>query len=137
METQSEEPINRVSQARQKLKTNTFLTLISVKHLLRAIKDKPMTQPEIIEATGLCNSTVSRWLRVLHTRPNLVYIESWRRVGSRGNWSAVWSAGFYCQDALKPAPLTNAQYTKRWRTNNAKKARISTPSQGVIRHVIK
>ena len=96
-----------------------------------------MTQPEIIEATGLCNSTVSRWLRVLHNWPNLVYIESWRRVGTRGNWSAVWSAGFYMPDALKPKALSNAQYNKRWRAKNAKEAQLSTPAKGVIRHVAK
>jgi len=135
MTQQLPEQISPPAKSRQKLKTNTFLTLVSVKNLLRIINDKPMTQPEIIEATGLCNSTVSRWLRILHNKPNLVYIESWRRVGSRGNWSAVWSSGFYLTDALKPPPLTNSQYNKRWRAKNAKEARISKPIEGVIRHV--
>ena len=78
-----------------------------------------MTQPEICVATGLTNSTVSRWLRLLHIRPGLVYIAAWRRLGARGNYSAVWSAGFWETDALKPKPLTMSEYNKRWRKKQA------------------
>lgn len=94
-----------------------------------------MTQPEIVEYIGICNSTVSRWLARLHTRPALVYIHSWRRTGSRGNWSKVWSAGFHGTDAVKPAPLGPGEYQKRWRRKRDLGSQLSQPEQGVIRHV--
>lgn len=90
-----------------------------------------MTQPEICEATGLTNSTVSRWLKFLHVRPGLVYIAEWRRVGTRGNLSAVWSAGFWETDALKPKPMTMSQYNKRWRE---KQTKLSTRTTKGINH---
>ena len=116
-------------------KTNTYLTLISLKILLTTIEKKPMTQPEIMEITGLANSTVSRWLQKLHTRPSLVYIHSYRRVGTRGNWSKVWAAGFHGTDAIKPKPMEAGQYQKRWRNKKLTKPIITIPEQGVIRHV--
>jgi len=116
-------------------KTNTYLTLISLKILLTAIENKPMTQPEIMEVTGLANSTISRWLMKLHTRPSLVYIHSYRRVGTRGNWSKVWSAGFHGTDAVKPKPLKAGEYQKRWRNKKLIKPIITQPEEGVIRHV--
>ena len=93
-----------------------------------------MTQPEIMEVTGLQNSTVSRWLARLHTNPKLVYIHSWRRTGSRGNWSKVWSAGFHCEDAIKPKPLGQGEYQKRWRRKKELESQLTSPKQGVIRH---
>jgi DNA-binding MarR family transcriptional regulator len=118
-------------------KTNTYATLVGLKTLLTAIEKKPMTQPEIIELTGLQNSTVSRWLARLHIKPALVYIESYRRTGSRGQWAKVWSAGFNKEDAVKPEPLTSSQYNKRWRNKQIAKPIITNPKPGVIRHVAK
>jgi len=116
-------------------KTNTYLTLISLKTLLTTIEKKPMTQPEIMEVTGLCNSTVSRWLARLHQKPSIVYIHSYRRVGARGNWSKVWSAGFHGTDAVRPSPLGTGEYQKRWRNKKLTKPLITHPEEGVIRYV--
>ena len=117
-------------------KTKTFANLIAVKKLLNLLYRYPMTQPEIQEVTGITNSTVSRWLQILHADypNNLVYIHGWRRVGTRGNYSAVWGAGFGMLDAPKPKPLTSAQYAKRWREKKAKEGRISKPEEGRLIH---
>lgn len=98
---------------------------------------RPCTQQEIIKLTGLCNSTVSRWLGVLHATPNnLVYISGWTRKGTRGNYTARWSTGFCMQDVPKPKPLTQAQYAKNWRARKAREARIIVDQQtGVTTHV--
>lgn len=117
--------------------TNTYINLFSFKLLLIELEAKPMTQLEIIEATGLCNSTVSRWLQQLYRKPRLVYIHSYRRVGTRGCWSKVWSAGFHKEDALRPPPMTNAQAVKRWRNRKIREDRVSHPQPGVTRHVVK
>ena len=117
--------------------TNTYINLFSIKLLLTLLEAKPMTQLEIIEATGLCNSTVSRWLQQLYRKPRLVYIHSYRRVGTRGCYSKVWSAGFHCEDAVKPPPMTNAQAVKRWRNRKIRESRVSHPQPGVTRHVVK
>lgn len=117
--------------------TNTYINLFSIKQLLIMLEAKPMTQLEIIEATGLCNSTVSRWLAQFYRKPRLVYIHSYRRVGTRGCYSKVWSAGFHCEDAVKPKPLTSAQASKRWRIQQKRTERVSHPQPGVTRHVVK
>lgn len=98
----------------KKRKTNTVQTLAALKHLLTALAQKPMTQPEIAEATGLVNSTVSRWLKVLHNKPNLVYIERWQRRSDRGNWQAVWAFGYMQFDADRPQRMSDAEYRRRW-----------------------
>lgn len=103
-----------------KRKTNTYAGLSAYKTMLTALHKRPMTKKEIIDATGLTDSTVCRWVNFLHNKPNLVYIESWRRIGKRGNWAAVWAAGYMLTDTLKPKPLTVAQYSKRWRQKKAK-----------------
>jgi hypothetical protein len=117
-------------------KTNTYGSLIALKQLLNLLHRYQMTQPEIQEATGLTNSTVSRWLKLLHAGypQNLVAISGWRRVGTRGNYSAVWGAGFGMLDTPKPKPLTSAQYAKRWREKKAREGRISKPEEGRLIH---
>jgi hypothetical protein len=116
-------------------KTNTTVTLIALKTLLVQLDKKPRTQPEIMEVTGLCNSTVSRWLRILHNVPKIVYISGWKRTGTRGNYSAVWAAGYGMADTPKPKPLTNAEYLRNYRKKYGRAARISTDLEsGIIRH---
>jgi len=89
-----------------------------------------------MEATGLANSTVSRYIRILHAKPNTVYIAEWRRTGSRGNWSAVWAWGYKEFDAPKPKPLENGEYQKRWRRNKLRKQLTQVTKTGV-KHVSK
>ena len=103
-------------------KTNTLQNVSLLKVLLNCIALRARTQPEIIEITGLSNSTVSRWLRFLHVcskdSKNIVYIEEWKRVGKRGNWSACWKLGYGMADTPKPKPLTSSQYNRLWREKN-------------------
>jgi hypothetical protein len=116
-------------------KTNTTLQVIALKTLLTHIDKRPSTQPEIMEVTGLCNSTVSRWLKVLHTSPKAVYISGWKRTGSRGNYSAVWAAGYGMADTPKPKPLTNAEYLRNYRKKHGRASRISTDAEsGIVKH---
>ena len=125
----------RTKQPRKGRKTNTYLTLSTLKNLLITLEKTPMTQQEIIENIGICNSTVSRWIARLHQKPGLIYIHSYRRIGTRGNWTKVWAAGYYGIDAVKPAPLGSGEYQKRWRRKKELGSQLSQPEQGVIRHV--
>lgn len=121
-------------------KTNTLQNVSALKILLNAIAQRARTQPEIMEITGLCNSTVSRWIRYLHVSTpeirNLVYVHEWKRTGERGNWSACWMLGYGMSDALKPKALSSGQYAKRWRDKKAREARTTVTDKG-IKHVLK
>ena len=121
-------------------KTNSLQNVAALKILLNAIAFRARTQPEIMELTGLCNSTVSRWIRYLHVSTpevrNLVYIHQWTRNGDRGNWAACWKMGYAMSDALKPKPLSSGQHSKRWREKKAREARTTVTDKG-IKHVLK
>ena len=108
-------------------------TAIAMKELILLLHKSPRTKYELQDLVGVCNTTVSRWMNMLH-RESLVYIYSWERTGSRGCWTAKWRWGYMRQDALKPKALSSAEYNKRYRANAAAKARI-TKEEGVIRHV--
>lgn len=112
---------------------NPGLNATAMKELLLALHGRPVSKYELQDITGLTNTTVSRWISMLH-RAELVYISDWSRVGTRGNWTALWSFGYKTSDAPKPKPLTQSQYAKRWRLKIAAKARTTT-TEGVIRHV--
>lgn len=120
---------------------NSLQNVAALKVLLNAIAIRPRTQSEIISITGLCNSTVSRWLRFLHTSTreskNIVYIAEWRRVGRGGNPSACWALGYGMADVPKPKPLTQAEYSKRSRQKKllAATKQIVSTDKG-IKHVI-
>ena len=112
--------------------------MVSVKVLLQALQERPRTRVELQELTGLCNSTITRWVRLLRKskgslKPGVIYVESWKRVGDRGNWSEVFAVGTYC-DAPKPKALESAEYAKRWRAKKAREARISQRKSGAIVH---
>jgi hypothetical protein len=94
-----------------------------------------MTQREIMDTIGICNSTTSRWLHHLHKKPSAVYISGWTREGVRGNYSAVWSAGYFMEDAPKPGPMTSSEYNARWRMKNKLRKAIDRSEPGVIKHV--
>jgi len=121
-------------------KTNTLQNVSALKILLNAIIVRARTQPEIMELTGLCNSTVSRWIRYLHVSTpevrNLVYIYEWTRTGDRGNWAACWKFGYAMSDAPKPKALSSGQYSKRWRARKVKESQITVTDKG-IKHVLK
>lgn len=110
-------------------------SILSFIFLARILSFREHSQYEIIEKTGLANSTVSKWLAKLHQGPdNLVYIHSWKRVGGRGNWTAMWAWGYKMLDAPKPKPLTSSQYNKRWRAKQAREGITIVTEQG-IKHV--
>lgn len=128
MQQQSQEQIRK--------KTTSFQNVTALKILLNSIALLPKTQSEIVEITGLANSTVSRWINFLHTSSkevkNLVYIADWRRTGERGCWAACWSLGYGMADKPKPKPMTMSQYNKRWRAKKARQSEITETSTGVI-----
>ena len=135
IQTQPQSPVRIRTKAR---KTNSLQNVSALKILLNAIALMPKTQPQIIELTGLCNSTVSRWLRYLHISTpetkNLVYIAEWRRTGKAGNPSACWALGYGMADALKPKPISNAQANKNWRNKQSRQPTITLTETG-IKHV--
>jgi hypothetical protein len=118
-------------------KTNTVQNVSVLKVLLNAIAVMPKSQVQIQELTGLCNSTVSRWLRFLNLstkeQKNLVYIEDWKS-GARGNPTALWKLGYGMPNAPRPRPKTASEYSRTWRKKQARTARIIETSTGV-RHV--
>jgi predicted DNA-binding WGR domain protein len=104
-----------------------------MKELILAVHQGPVSKYKLQELTGLGNTTVSRWMQMLH-RSQLVYIAKWDRVGTRGNWTALWAFGYQRVDALKPKPLTNAEYLKRYRQRKAAEARTTQTKKG-LKHV--
>lgn len=129
-ENLTEEPTPKTKRINKK--SQTAVNVIALKYIAVALSEKPRTQPEIMALSGLVNSTVSRYLKILHQKPNLVYIAEWRRTGSRGNWSAVWAWGYKQFDAPKPKPLTSGEYNKRWRKKKLQESLLQQTETGVI-----
>lgn len=129
----------KLPESKKKRKTTSYQNVTAIKMLANALSGiTGKTQPEILEITGLCNSTISRWLRFLNTSTKeskaLVYISGWKRTGERGNYSALWSWGFNCLNAPKPKAKTQAEYHKRWRDRKifSKNVTIKQTEQGTI-----
>lgn len=122
------------SPAQIRKKTTSYQNVTALKILLNSIALLPKTQPEIVEITGLANSTVSRWINFLHTSTkevkNLVYIADWKRTGERGCWAACWSLGYGMADKPKPKPMTMSEYNKRWRAKKARQPEIFETEKG-------
>ena len=118
-------------------KTNTVQNVSVLKVLLNAIAVMPKSQVQIQEITGLCNSTVSRWLRFLNLstkeQKNLVYIEAWKP-GARGNPTALWKLGYGMPNAPRPPPKTASEDSMTGRKKQARTARTIEISTGV-KHV--
>ena len=105
----------------------TIVNISAFKAMMAAMSKKARSKSELHELTGLTNTTVSRWMAVLASgKDRIVYIESWHRKGTRGCYTAMWRMGWGMPDAPKPAPLTAAQYAKRWRNKQEKKSSTST-----------
>lgn len=88
--------------------------------MLRMLHEGDVSKTQIREALGIATGTEVKWLKLLGSdKPNmpgrLVYISSWDRNGSRGNWAAMWSYGFEMSDAPRPKALTQTQYSQRYK----------------------
>ena len=88
--------------------------------LLRLLHEGDVTRDQIMERLGITDSTASRWLSLLGANNpimpgRLVYVSGWIRAGSRGNYARQWSYGFEMEDAPKPKPMTQTQYSQRYR----------------------
>jgi hypothetical protein len=133
-------PQKPLSGAPIRRKTNTLQNAAVLKVLLNSIALRPLTQPQIIEITGLANSTVSRWLRFFDSSTkeskNLVYIADWKRRAERGNWQACWMLGYGMANVPKPKPMTSSEYHRRWKKKKSQESQITVTSTGV-KHVVK
>ena len=90
--------------------------------LIRLLQEEDLSYAEIQEKTGLGNNTVGKYIGLLHRAgANCIYICEWRRDSTRGNPSRVYSWGWLEKDVQKPPPMTQKEYTRRWRLNLIKK----------------
>ena len=114
--------------------TKTIVNVTAFKALCSAMALRPRTKAELHELTGLTNTTVSRWVNVLAAgKERILYIAEYKRTGDRGNWAALYSLGYGMPDAIKPKPLTQSEYAKRWRAKQEQKhATVVETSTGLI-----
>lgn len=96
------------------INTRAFVSMIRMLH------EGDVTRDQIIEKLGIQPLTASRWLALLGSktpkmRGRLVYISGWTRKGTRGNLAAQWTYGFEMLDVPKPKPMTQTEYSQRYR----------------------
>lgn len=96
--------------------TKTVINIAAFKALMVALHHKAYSKTELHELTGLTNTTISRWIRVLHTgKDRLVYIERYQLLGKAGWHTAFWRAGHNMPDAIKPKAKTSTEYSRKRR----------------------
>lgn len=78
------------------------------------LNDGQYTKEELAEGTGLVIGTVIKYMKLLKRR-KLIYVCGWKRNSDVGQWAAVWEWGPGKKDVLRPAPLTQSQYSKNYR----------------------
>lgn len=101
--------------------------LASVELLECLHRNKGATIKDIMEFTGLCRNTVSKWVNGLYDhKPNLVYIHQWKQHGD--NWTPYWRFGRGVEDALRPPPKTRAQQDRLYRENKRIREGRGTPA---------
>lgn len=71
------------------------------------------TKAQLTEKTGIVIGTTTKWMKMLERR-KLIYICDWL-VGPVGQPAAVWTWGFEVENAPRPKPMTQAQYSDRYR----------------------
>lgn len=107
--------------------TKTVVNIVAFKALLAAMAVRARSKTELHEITGLTNTTISRWMRVLSTgKDRLVYVESWARKSERGCYTAMWRMGHGMPDAVKPKALNSSEYNKRRRKKLLHQATVTT-----------
>lgn len=117
--------------------TKTVVNITAFKVLLAAMAVMPKSKKQLQEITGLTNTTISRWMTVLHSgKDKIVYIADWKRFAQRGNYTAMWTMGYGMADAPKPKALTMSEYNKRWRATQEVKNTVTTDTSksGVLIH---
>lgn len=116
--------------------TKTVVNITAFKVLLAAMAVMPKSKKQLHEITGLTDTTISRWMRVLSSgKDRIVYIADWKRFSTRGDYTAMWAMGYGMADAPKPKALTMSEYNKRWRATQEKKATtIDKSTPGVLIH---
>lgn len=111
----------------------TIVNITAFKVMMFAMAQRARSKTDLHELTGLTNTTISRWMTVLSKgKDRIVYIDRWERKGTRGCYTAMWKMGHGIPDAVKPKPLTQSEYAKRWRAKIAKKPSVTQTSIGVI-----
>ena len=85
--------------------------------LCAALVNKKLSRIELMEEVGICEQTISFWLRLLRTR-KLIYTYNWVRKGNV--WTVVWAWGHPVLDAPRPKPLSNAEHCKTYRARKRK-----------------
>lgn len=111
--------------------------LIQIKCLINLLNTKPSSTYEIAESLGITRCTAGKWIRFLRANypKNLVYISGWKRVGTRGLRTAIYSFGIGVHDVVKYEGLTSAQYNKLWRERKKRESRcIRKDSEGIVQH---
>lgn len=115
-------------------RTKMSIEAIAWKQLIALMCTRQVCRREMREHTGLSQTTINRWLAVLHTRPrNLIYISEYKRSATVGPYTEYYSFGFCEYDVPRPAALTKVQRNKRARIKAAVAAIPKQP--GVITHV--
>lgn len=89
------------------------VSAMTMAEMIKLLHEKEYSKTDLQDKLGIANNTVQRWLEVLHSR-RLIHIAGWRK-GARGNPAALWAYGYECEDVPKPKPLTQTEYTQRYR----------------------
>jgi hypothetical protein len=132
MEKRLQEPISRPTNRRVKIS----LEAIAWKHMIALMCVRETNRAQIREATGLSQTTVNRWLAVLHQAPNnLIYISKYTRSATVGPYTEWYSFGFCQQDVPRPRPLTKAERNRKARRKY--RTDRSSEEKGIIRHASK
>lgn len=131
MEMRSQEQISPRPKGRP---TKISIEAIAWKHMIALMCAREVNRAQIREATGLSQTTVNRWLAVLHQAPNnLIYISKYTRSATVGPYTEWYSFGFCQQDVPRPRPLTKVERNRKARRKH--RTDRSSASKGIIRHV--
>lgn len=94
-----------------------------MKQFVVALQNRPKTVQTIAAEVGVNDTTVRVWLELFRAQvpgqPRLVYIADWKKSGYA--WVAMYMWGNE-DDVLKPRPLSQAEYCRRYRQQKAIKA---------------